>query len=340
MNTSHKTSYKTKWLLAGVCAIAMMVPFSTPKAEELVSTTFEMAQLDTNAPAQEGLNAPQMAPDFPFDDDLPLAETDVAPAPVPAQAQQQSLTQTQASTSQPVPHSGQYYDSGSIMPDAALGTSVGPREVDPKYEPGSSFVVVTKSSGANSFSARLIAGQRALKLGRYSSALEIYEQLYRESAKNRQVLMGLAVAQQNSGFTQSALATYEELLQVDPNNVDATVNMLGLVQNQYPAVAYRKLHELWDKNSQNPGIAAQLGLTSAKMGNAQDAIRYLGIASSLEPRNATHLYNMAVITDQIGAYKDALDLYEHALEVDATYGGSRTVPREQIYDRLVSLRRL
>ncbi len=241
---------------------------------------------------------------------------------------------------EPVPHSGQYFDSDSIVPDAAMRGAIGPREVDPKYEPGSRFVVVRKGAGPNSIPARIISAQRALKLGRYTSALEMYEQLYKKAPKNKQILMGLAVAQQYSGFKESAIATYEELLARDPKNTDATVNMLGLLKSEYPSVAYRKLRDLWDRNSQNPGLAAQLGLTSASIGNAQDAIRYLGIAATLQPENASHFYNMAVISDQAGATKDAVDLYQKALEVDISYGGGRTIPREQVYDRLAQLRRL
>lgn len=240
----------------------------------------------------------------------------------------------------PVPHSGLYYDSSSIVPSPSLGTSVGPRKVDPKYEPGSSFVVVRKSAGANSREAKIVAAQRALKLERYTSALEIYEELYKKAPKNKQILMGLAVAQQGSGFAESAIATYEELLKIDSKNTDATVNMLGLIKTQYPSVAYRKLRDLWTKNTSNSGIAAQLGLTSASMGNAEEALRYLGIAAGMEPQNASHFYNMAVVSDQAGAYKDAVDLYQKALEVDIAHGGGRSIPREKVYDRLANLRRL
>ena len=258
--------------------------------------------------------------------------------PVPGE---ETVTET-ADSPQPAPvkHSGQYYDSDYIVPSAALGRNVGPREVDPKYEPGSRFVVVRKGAGPQSMQARLVAAQRALSLGRFTSALELYEQLYKKEPQNKQVLMGLAVAQQQSGFTESAIATYEELLRVDPKNTDATINMLGLVKAQYPSVAYRKLKDLWDNNGQNPGIAAQLGLTSASVGNMEDAFRYLGIAASLEPKNALHFYNMAVVSDQAGAYKDALELYEKALELDITFGDGRAIPREQVYDRLARLRRL
>lgn len=240
----------------------------------------------------------------------------------------------------PVPHSGQYFDSESVVPSSSMRPAIGPREVDPKYEPGSRFVVVRKGAGPDSIPARIVSAQRALKLGRYTSALEMYEQLYKKTPKNKQVLMGLAVAQQYSGFKESAIATYDELLAMDPKNTNATVNMLGLLKTEYPSVAYRRLKDLWGRNSQNAGLAAQLGLTSAAIGNAQEAIRYLGIAATLEPENASHFYNMAVISDRAGVTKDAIKFYQKALELDITYGAGRNIPREQVYDRLAQLRRL
>jgi Flp pilus assembly protein TadD len=238
------------------------------------------------------------------------------------------------------PYSGQYFDADAIVARPAFGSTREPRQVDPRYEPGSSFVVVRKSAGADSRQAKIVAAQRAIKLGRYSSALELYEQLYKKTPRDKRVLMGLAVSQQNSGFTESAIATYEELLKIDPKNHNATANMLGLISQEYPAVAYRKLMDLWRKDSSNPAIAAQLGLASAEAGHTEEAIRFLGVAASIEPNNALHFYNMAIVTDQAGAHKDAVDLYQKAMELDAAYSGSRSIPREQVYDRLAQLRRL
>lgn len=238
-----------------------------------------------------------------------------------------------------IPHSGLYYDS-----DAIAGTSpyapTAPRQVDPKYEPGSRFVVVEKGASAGSTQAQLTAAQRALKLKRYSAALDLFENLYKKTPNSRPVLMGLAVAQQNNGFVESAIATYEELLEIDPNNVDATVNMLGLMKSRYPAIAFRRLKELWEENPENAAIAAQLGMTSAATGNTRDALRYLGIAVSLDPQNASLYYNIAVLSDRAGATLDAIEMYQKALEMDITYAGGKSIPREQIYDRLAYLRRL
>ncbi|NQZ13664.1 MAG: tetratricopeptide repeat protein [Alphaproteobacteria bacterium] len=231
-----------------------------------------------------------------------------------------------------------YFD--SITKDTSLRDSNIPRRVNPLYEPGSRYIVVEKDAKADTHKATLVAANRALSLGRYSSALQLFEGLYQKNNKDRHVLMGLAVSQQNSGFTQSAIATYEELLEIDPNNVNAHINMLGLLKREYPSIAYRRLVDLWEDNPNNAGLAAQIGLVSAELGNSDDAVHYLGMAASLEPNNANHFYNMAVIADRSGSQKQAISYYERALEVDATYGGSRTVPRDSIYDRLSKLRRL
>lgn len=277
---------------------------------------------------QGGMDNPAPVPTAPLA--VPL------PDPAPVDAAQTSLVPPAPT---PVPYSGAYYDSTSIGP-SPLGTSVGPRNVDPKYEPGSSFVVVKKDASASSREANIVSAQRALKLGRYPAALEIYEQLYKKNPNNKQILMGLAVAQQYNGFNESAIGTYEEILKNDPKNTSATVNLMGLLEQRQPEVAYERLQRLWDSNSQNPSVAAQLGLVSAKLGDLEGAVRYLGVASSMEPENALHFYNLAIVYDQSKSPKSAIEYYQKALEVDAAHTGGNVIPRDQVYDRLAQLRQL
>lgn len=306
-----------------------------------LTPTIVMAQEDTALPFDEVIvnsiedAAPARltegavaAPEASLND--PVAEVQIIDPVIVEQAEPQSRA---------IPHSGLYYDADSLGPNPLSANKI-PREVDPKYEPGSRFVVVQKGAGSGTVQAQIVAGKRAISLGRHSSALEIFESLYDKAPNSRQVLLGLAISQQNNGFTESAIATYEELLKIDPNNIEATVNMLGLVKVRYPAVAFRRLKDLWEKNPQNSSVAAQLGLTSAASGNVPDALRYLGIAASIEPQNASHFYNMAVLSDQVGATRDAINFYQKALEVDVTYSGGRSIPRDDIYDRLSFLRRL
>lgn len=239
-------------------------------------------------------------------------------------------------------HSGTYYDANALVPDRDLAAAgaVGPRKVDPAVEPGQRFVVVEKGAGASSFESQYVAATRALKLGRYAAAMEMFEKLYKRNHKDPRVLMGLAVAQQGAGFRESAARSYEDLLKIQPNNADAIVNLMGIMRSQYPSVTLKKLGELRGKYPSNPGIPAQMGLVSADLNNNEDAIRYLEIAASMDPQNPSHVYNMAIISDRGGNVAKAIGLYEQALQLDASYGDSASgLPREQIYDRLVVLRR-
>lgn len=232
-----------------------------------------------------------------------------------------------------------YYDSLAQVPTGAMATSVGPREINPVLEPASKMIIVSKDRGESSEEALLVSANRALKLKRYDSALEMFDQLYAKNKRDARILMGRAVAQQNMGLNESAIQSYEEILKLKPDNTEALVNMMGLVRSQYPEVALRRLLDLYSQHPNNAGIAAQIGVTNAALGHFDDAMRYLGIASTLEPHNAQHLFNMAVAADRNGNRVQAVQLYERALEVDVMYGASRSVPRESIYDRLSILRR-
>ena len=233
-----------------------------------------------------------------------------------------------------------FYDSSAVAPGSTPTQSTAPRKVDPREEPGQSFIVVKKNQAAGSYESQIVAANRALKLGRDSSALEMFEGLYKRNPRDVRVLMGLAVAQQKTGFAASAIQTYEDVLKRDPNNQEAVVNMLGLMKQQYPEVALRRLSDLRKKYPNNPGIAAQIGMTQADLGHYDDAMRFLGIAASLEPNNAAHIFNMGVLHDRRGQRSEAIAMYEEALKIDAIHGASRSIPRESVYDRLASLRRM
>jgi Flp pilus assembly protein TadD len=231
-----------------------------------------------------------------------------------------------------------YYDSSLNVPTGPLADTVGPRKVDPVLEPASKLIISKKTADKGDIEAQVIAANRALDLERYESALEMFNQLYERNPRDVRILMGRAVAQQRLGMDDVAIMSYEALLDVAPGNTDAIVNMMGLIKKQYPAVALRRLTDLRDRFPGNAGIAAQLGMTYAQMGDNQQALQSLGTASSLEPNNAQHVYNMAVVADRAGSKVMAVQYYEQSLQTDAVYGAGRSIPREKIYDRLSKLR--
>jgi tetratricopeptide (TPR) repeat protein len=229
-----------------------------------------------------------------------------------------------------------FYDSEARVPS---GQIAGPRKLDPRVEPATNFVVATKNYDAQDQESLVVAANRALKLRRYDAARDMFDSLYEKNKRDKRILMGLAIAQQNTGRVESAIKTYEELLDIDPDNADALVNMLGLIREQYPSVALRRLMDLQQRFPNNAGVAAQIGITQADLGQYAEAVRYLGAAASLEPQNAHHLFNLAIVTDRQGRNVEAIQYYEQALEVDTIYSTGQSLPRETIYDRLSKLRR-
>lgn len=233
-----------------------------------------------------------------------------------------------------------YYDSSLNVPSSAMGGAVGPRMINPDDEPASRFVVVKGVTSANSLDSMIASANRALDLGRNDAALEMYQSLYAKNKRDPRILMGRAVALQKTGKANAAIQAYEELLDIDSNNPGAVVNLLGLLKEQYPSVASRKLLELKDKFPDHPAVFAQLGVTEAELGNFDSALQYLGVATTLEPSNAKHYFNMGIIAERAGKSSDALKFYQQALDVDAVYGSSKTLPRDVIYDRIAVLRRM
>ena len=231
-----------------------------------------------------------------------------------------------------------FFDAEALVPTSELAKKGAPSKVNPALNPGSRLVVTRTNANPGSKEARLVAAERAVKLGRYESALQIYEGLYASNKRDPNILIGRATALQRVGRNDEAIEAYEELLAIRPRNVDARVNMQGLLGKRYPAVALRNLIEIHEDNPGNTAVVAQLAVVEAQMGRYPEAIRYLGMAASMEPQNANHIYNMAVIADRAGDKKMAVRYYEEALEVDTLYGAGRTIPRDSVFERLAQLR--
>ncbi len=230
-----------------------------------------------------------------------------------------------------------FFDANDLVPQGEMGRK-GPINVDPVTQPASRFIVVRENSPAHTKSARLVSAERAMSLGRFDSALLMFDELYEINKKDPRVLMGRAVSLQKIGRFDEAMQTYDELAKVEPDNLDVKVNMLGLLSTRYPSIALRRLLNLRESNKSDVALTAQIAVTYAKTGDAISALRYLGIAASMDSENANHIFNMAVIADRAGDQDKAVSYYEKALEMDTMYGAGRSIPRDVVYERLAQIR--
>ena len=232
----------------------------------------------------------------------------------------------------------EFFDANSLVPQGEMARGGGPKKVNPRTQPASKLVVVTQNHAAHSKEAQLIHAERALSLGRYDSALHLFDGLYERDNRDPNVLLGRAVVLQKMGRFDESMSMYERLSKVQPHNVDVKVNMLGLLSTRYPSVALRRLIALNKRHKNHPGLASQIAVSYAKLGDMQSAIKYSGVAVSQDPQNAHHMYNLAVMVDRAGDKAQAIGYYEQALEVDTIYGGGRTIPRDSVYERLAQIR--
>ncbi|MCK6418410.1 MAG: tetratricopeptide repeat protein [Alphaproteobacteria bacterium] len=277
--------------------------------------------------------AEQQPPASPAMPAVPVPAVNATPTATPPAS---PLTPAPTNAAPPGADENVFFDAEDLVPRSEMATGA-PRKVNPVLQPGSSLVIVDRTAPRGSRSAELVSAQRAIKLGRFESALEILNVLYEKNKRDPQILLARAVALQKVGDTESAVLAYEELLRIQPNNTQAQVNMLGLIGDRYPAVALQRIDELSRKNPQSVGLIAQAALLSAKMGRYDDAMKYFGLAAAREPRNPSHIYNMAVIADKSGDKRNAISYYEKALEAD-TINGGRAIPRESVFERLAQLR--
>ena len=111
-----------------------------------------------------------------------------------------------------------------------------------------------------------------------------------------------------------------------------------LVSEENPASSISKLEELRQKNPDFAAIPAQLGSLYYNNGKLNKAIKCYIDALKIESGNIDYKYNLAVILEKAGNYRDAAEVYRSLLE-DSAEG--KKLPENPIvikdrYDMLTS----
>ncbi len=180
-----------------------------------------------------------------------------------------------------------------------------------------------------------IKAEKALKQGNAGAALGLLEKAERISPKDTNIIFKQAVAYQQMGNFDAALKQYERILKINPANLDALTNMLGILKERSPNLALRKLKELREIYPDNAGIAAQLSVVYGRLKHYSEAIKYLDIASGLDEPNAYYAFNKAVYLDHLGRRGEATEMYKQALTMHFRgMTGKQPIPIAEIKKRL------
>lgn len=208
-------------------------------------------------------------------------------------------------------------------------------EITPR---ASQVIIVKRNYTAQSSQAVVAAGDRVLEARQYAAAVDIFDSELANNPSDPLALAGKALALQKSGQVQAAMDTYERLIDLNPRDLEALTNYLGLLQSQDPQQAIGRLNHLSEQYPSNAAVAGQLGMVYATLTDTPNALRYFQKAASLDTTNPTYPFNLAVLYDRLGTAQLAHNGYMRALKLARDYPSKASaIPVDTIRARLSSL---
>lgn len=176
----------------------------------------------------------------------------------------------------------------------------------------------------------------ALSLGYDEVAINTYKDILKLEPENKLAMFGLATSYHNNKQYKQAMEMYEKILHKHPDYKEAFNNFVLLLSQEHPSKAIVELKKLEKSHPNFAPILAQIGVINHKIGNNQQAVKYLAKALRIEPNNVVYRYNLAVALDNLGDKDSARKLYRQVLLVKQK-GGRIPATEEEIFERLKQL---
>ncbi len=129
-----------------------------------------------------------------------------------------------------------------------------------------------------------------------------------------------AVALHQSGQRDQAKALYEEVLNFDPNNVDA-IHLLGVLDLQagQNEAALKQLERAAKLNPNAVNILSNLGTAQRRAGLTDAALATYQRAISIDKNHAESYHNLGVLLRRQSRKEDALKCFKKAVELRPSY---------------------
>jgi Tfp pilus assembly protein PilF len=196
-------------------------------------------------------------------------------------------------------------------------------------------IQVKRSYSAQSPQAMQAAGERVLSSEQYDAAIQIFDKQLQSNPSDVNALAGKAIALQKANRDSEAMDTYQRLMSLNPRDLEALTNYLGLLQKQKPEEAMTRLNSLAEQYPDNAAVAAQIATVFASQTDTPNALRYFMKARSIDPTNSTYPFNIAVLYDRMGNSDKAADFYRLAIRTaESNPDNASGLPMESIRDRL------
>jgi Flp pilus assembly protein TadD len=120
--------------------------------------------------------------------------------------------------------------------------------------------------------AHLAAGQQLARLGRYSEAGPEFAKAAQLAPRTKEPLLGLAEVQNKAGQYSGSLATYRQVLEIDPTDLTALLGAArNLIASGNMAEAKQQLESAAAAHFDNPQVHMELSRVYARLGDREHA---------------------------------------------------------------------
>jgi Tfp pilus assembly protein PilF len=182
-------------------------------------------------------------------------------------------------------------------------------------------------------SPTLDGAYQAFNSGDTAGAQQQYDAALAQDANNRDALLGAAHVAARQNLKDKAAGYYLRLLELSPNDAEATAGLIGLRQGDI-SQSEARLKAILANNPEAGPVLFTLGNLYAQQGRWPDAQQAYFRAVGAAPDNPDYAYNLAIGLDRLNQGKLALGYYQRALALaqDKAVGFDRSALRKRMHE--------
>lgn len=208
-----------------------------------------------------------------------------------------------------------------------------PEQMPVLAAPDNSDIRVSRAQQTSPVAPALDSAYQAFNSGDLGAAQQQYAAALAQDANNRDALLGAAHVAARQNQKDQAAAYYLRLLELSPNDADATAGLIGLRQGDI-SLSEARLKTILVSNPEAGPVLFTLGNLYAQQGRWSDAQQSYFRAVGAAPDNPDYAYNLAIGLDRLNQTRLALGYYQRALALaqDKAVGFDRNALRQRMHE--------
>jgi len=188
-----------------------------------------------------------------------------------------------------------------------------------RSRPSSEISVHHDPAGIIPISPTLMQAYETLQRGDNAQAKGLYEQVLQVDPRNIDALLGLGAIALNDGHLDEASRHYQRVLELDPRNSYAQAGLISLVGGADPQASESRLKQLIARDP-SAFLYFSLGNLYAEQAQWPSAQQAYFQAFQMQSDNPDYAFNLAIGLEHLSQNRLALDYYRKALDLSFKKG--------------------